>query len=111
MIAILIAYLPLLLLTIAIECALIARLAPLGSRRRALAVCVALNLLTHPTSTLLQWRQGTDVLTLEIAVFCAEWLGYAQLLGVRTVTALRYSLLLNLCSALAGIAIWIARTA
>ena len=101
MIATIWSYLPLLLLTLAIECAVVA-LAARDRRREAVAVCIALNLLTHPMATLLSWRWGVNVLSLELLVFLFEWVGYSQLLRITTMKALRYALIANFCSALAG---------
>jgi len=105
---VLISYLPLLLLTLAAECAVLACLAPREQRRRALEVCVGLNLVTHPLVTLLSWRLGVDMLALELSAFLFEWWGYATLLRIRSITALRYALLTNVCSAVNGIVIWTA---
>lgn len=109
MIPVLFAYLPLLAMTLAIELAVVAAAAPRDCRRLVLTVCLALNLLTHPMATLLSWRWQVDPFTLEGLVFFFEWLGYAQLLGLRPVGALRYALLPNVLSAAAGVALWFAR--
>ena len=108
MIAVLVAYLPLLAATLAIELGLVAAAAKEVDRRRATTACAALNLLTHPMATLLSWRWQVDLLSLEALVFLFEWAGYAQLLRIRAVAALRYALLPNLLSAFAGIGLWIA---
>lgn len=108
MIAVLLAYLPLLAVTLAIEVAVVAAASRRDLRRRAIDACLALNLLTHPMATLLSWRWSVDVLTLEALVFLFEWLGFAQLLRVGLVGALRYALLPNVLSALAGVGLWIA---
>lgn len=108
MIAVLLSYLPLLLLTLAIESAIVAAAAPREDRRAALRACLALNLLTHPMATLLFWRWQVDVLSLELLAFFLEWVGYADILRLGKVAALRYALLPNLLSALAGAALWFA---
>ncbi len=109
MIAVLLGYLPLLLLTLAVELAVVAAAAPRSMRGRALAACLALNLFTHPTATLVSWWWSSDFIALELLVFFVEWLGYSLLLAVRAVPALRYAFLPNLCSALAGVGLVIAR--
>lgn len=111
MIAVLLSYLPLLLLTLAIESALVAAVARRGSRRSAVSACLALNLLTHPMATLFAWRWQVDVLALELLVFLFEWLGYAQLMRLRLVPALRYAFLPNLTTAIVGVGLWMARMA
>jgi len=108
MIAVLLAYLPLLAATLAIEVAVVAAASKRDLRRRAIAACLALNLLTHPMATLLSWRWNVDVLALEALVFLFEWVGFAQLLRIGLFAALRYTLLPNLLSALAGFGLWIA---
>jgi len=104
--AALLSYAPLLLLTLAIECRVIAAIAPRGERRNYLAVCLALNLLTHPLATLLSWRWGADILLIEGLVLLVEWLGYARLLGLSTVRSLWCSFATNLCSAAIAFVLW-----
>lgn len=111
MIAVLLSYLPLLAATLAIELAVVAAAAPRGVRRRALTVCVALNLLTHPMATLLCWRWQVDPISLEGLVFLFEWVGYSQLLRIGPLAALRYSLVPNVLSTLAAFAWWLAHGA
>lgn len=107
MIAVLLSYLPLLAATLALETATVAAIGKRGERRRAVLACIALNLLTHPMATLLVWRWNVDPLALEAFVFLFEWLGFAQLLRIGLFAALRYALLPNVLSALAGFGLWI----
>lgn len=111
MIAAFLAYAPLLLLTLAIEALLVAVAAPRERRRPAVCACLALNLLTHPMATLLSWRWQVDVFSLEAMVFLFEWLGYAQLLRVGALPALRYAFLPNLATAIVGVGLWFAAMA
>lgn len=108
MIAVLLTYLPLLLLTLAVELAVVAMLSP-APRREALRACVALNLCTHPLATLLGWSLPTDeTLVLELVVFAGEWVGYSRLLRLSPLRALRLALPANAASLLAGVALWLA---
>jgi len=109
--SVLLSYAPLLLLTIAIELTVVAAMSPRGRRKDVLAVCLALNLITHPLATLMSWRLGADFVSLEVLVFFCEWLGYSRVLRLATLPALRLAFFANLCSALAGIGLWVARTA
>ena len=106
MIGSLLSYLPLLLLTLLLEGAVVALLMPGSQRRDALRVCIALNLFTHPTSTLLSWRWNVDLIPLESFVFFCEWLGYGQILKLRWPRSLSLALLANLVSWAAGIGVW-----
>lgn len=110
MMSVLLSYAPLLLLTIAVELAVVAAMSPRGKRNDVLAACVALNLVTHPLATLLSWRWGADMLSLELLVFSFEWIGYSRLLHRGTLPALRLAFFANLGSVLAGIGVWIAST-
>lgn len=106
----LLSYLPMLLLTLAIEVAVVAALTRPPERRAALQVCLALNLFTHPFATLLFWRWSMDLFVLEGLVLLCEWLGYLQLLGRAPLGALRLALSANVFSWLVAIAIWMWRT-
>ncbi|MFO1076813.1 MAG: hypothetical protein U1E73_03705 [Planctomycetota bacterium] len=108
MIGPLLSYLPLLALTLLIECALVAAAAPRALRRRAITACLALNLLTEPLATLLSWRLGAEPVLPVLLAFCCEWLGYARLLDIPTGRALRLALPSNLCSAAASVGVWFA---
>ncbi|MCY2956123.1 MAG: hypothetical protein NT107_03690 [Planctomycetota bacterium] len=113
MIAVLFTYLPLLLLTLAIELAIVFMLSP-APRRDPLRACVALNLCTHPLATLLCWylpieSDGTFLLielVIELVVFACEWLGYSRLLSHTPIKAMRLALLANIGSLLAGLVLW-----
>jgi len=102
MIVALLSYLPSLLLTLAVECALVAAAAPRPLRKAAVTACLALNLFTHPLATLLSWYWVPGLVELELLVFFVEWLGYALLLRLHVASALRYALLPNLLSAVLG---------
>lgn len=110
MIAVLFTYLPLLLLTLAIELAIVFMLSP-APRRDPLRACVALNLCTHPLATLLYWYLPSDgtFLLIELVVFACEWLGYSRLLSHTPIKAMRLALLANTGSLLAGLALFIIR--
>lgn len=96
-------YLPLLLLTLAIELLVVSALAPRRRRREAVTVAAALNLLTHPAATLLGCWWFVDLLSLEVLALLVEWLGYMRLLRVGPVVALRLSLPANALSGLVGL--------
>ncbi|MCR9245032.1 MAG: hypothetical protein NXI31_08360 [bacterium] len=98
-------YLPLLLLTIVLELVIVALLVRGPQRRTVLLGCVGLNLVTHPLATIACWNSGYHALALEPVVVLAEWLGYRALLGLGTGRALACSLLANLVTTIAGVAI------
>jgi hypothetical protein len=106
-IAALLAYLPALLLTLVLEVLVVRALTPRGGRGRALRLCVALNLFTHPLATLLAARAGDQLLAIELLVGCCEWLGYLQLLPARWPRALALALAANAASIAAGIPLWL----
>lgn len=109
MIPVLLTYLPLLLLTLAVELAVVAMLSP-APRREALRACLALNLCTHPLATLIGWSLPTDeTVALELVVFLAEWVGYSRLLQQSPLRALGLALPANAASLLAGVALWLTR--
>jgi hypothetical protein len=114
MIAVLLTYLPLLLLTLAIELKIVFMLSP-APRRDPLRACVALNLCTHPLATLLYWYLPSDnsfnsiFLLIELVVFACEWLGYSRLLSHTPIKAMRLALLANIGSLLAGCVLFIIR--
>lgn len=103
MIAALLLYLPLLALTIAIELAVVAPLAP-RPRRDALRACVALNVCTHPfASLLLVATGGASFGASELAVALLEGLGYTRLAGVSPRRAFVIALAANVLSLLGGV--------
>lgn len=102
MIATLLAYLPLLLATIAIESAVIAGLTKRGHRRRAIAVCLALNCTTHPIFTLLSWNGHLDFPLVEIFVTAFEAIGYSAILPIDGPRAVGLSIAANLLGAALG---------
>lgn len=106
MIATLLSYLPWLLLTLVLEGAIVVAAAPRGHRSSALRACLALNLLTHPTATLLSWRWHIDPLALALLEFLFEWLGYRQLLDTPTSRSLRLAFSANLFSGAVHFALW-----
>ena len=100
MIAALLLYLPWLALTLAIEVAVVAQVAPGREPRR---VCAALNLCTHPFATLLLVAsRGASFGLCELAVALFEGLGYARLLGMPLRRAVPLSLAANVVSTIAG---------
>lgn len=107
MIPTLLAYAPLLLVTLVLEITIVGALAPRGRRREAWIAAAALNLFTHPLATLLAWRWGVDFLALESLVFLFEWLCYGRLLRIGPLVALRLALPANLLSAVAGFLLWL----
>ena len=109
MIAPLLSYVPLLALTLGLELGVVLLLARRDLRSRAATACLALNLFTHPTVTLLSWRWHAEPLSLELLAFLCEWVGYARLLGIGALPALGYAAAANLVSAAAGFALWTIR--
>lgn len=108
MIAVLLSYLPLLLMTLAAELAVVAMLAP-APRREALRACVALNLCTHPLATLCSWYVPAEAsLAIELVVCGFEWVGYSRLLWLSPLSALRLALPANVASSLVGVGLWLA---
>lgn len=103
MISLLQSYLPLLLLTLAIELLVVSALAPRSRRREAVIVAAALNLLTHPAATLLGCWWFVDLWSLEVLALLVEWLGYSRLLRVGPIVALRLSLPANVLSGVTGV--------
>ena len=99
-------YMPLFLITLAIECGYVRLVAPRDRRGEFVLACVAANLMSHPTATALSWYGLADVFSLELAAFLFEWLVYSRLLGIGPVKALRYAFYANLISALVGVALW-----
>lgn len=102
-------YMPLLLVTLALECGYVWLVAPRERRPEVVLVCVAANLMSHPTATALSWYRLADVFSLELAALLFEWLVYSRLLGIGLLPALRYAFYANLISALAGVALWAAK--
>lgn len=96
-------YLPWLLGTMMLELGVVAALAPRAQRRRALQVCCAANLLTHPLATMLQWFGWADLLSLELIVALVEGLAYWRLLAVSALRAGVLTFAANLLSAIAGV--------
>jgi len=69
-------YLPLLLLTIVLELAVVSLLAPRGARWRFVATGLFLNLLTHPLGYLaLLWARG-GWMAIELLIALGEAVGY-----------------------------------
>ena len=98
----LLAYLPLLLATLTLETAVIALLTKRDERRRAIAVCLALNCVTHPISTLLSWNGALDLPLAGILVTALEAIGYSALLPTSGPRAIGLAVAANLLSAAAG---------
>jgi len=105
-IATLLSYAPWLLLTLVLEGAVVAASAPRGHRGAALRACLALNLLIHPTATLLAWRWHIDPLSLALLEFLFEWLGYRQLLDIPTSSSLALAAMANLICGAVTLALW-----
>lgn len=102
MIALLIAYLPLLLATVVLETMVVAGLTRRGNRGRAIAICVALNCVTHPIFTLLAWNGLLGFPTGEVFVTAFEAIGYASLVPTTMPRAVGLAIATNLLSACLG---------
>lgn len=98
-------YLPTLLLTLVLELAIAAALAPRALRRRTLTTCAALNLVTHPLATLALGVWTTGWLPLEVTVTVAEAFGYRAVVPLGAARAWGLALLANAVTAF-GALLW-----
>ena len=92
--------------TIVLEGIVVGIVAPAPLRRRALAVCVAANLFTHPVATLLMWRWSADFLAIEALVAMFEFGCYVRIVPLATVRAFGLAVVANFLTMCAGIFWW-----
>lgn len=102
----LLGYLPWLGGTLMLEIGAVAALAPGGVRRRAVAVCAAVNLCTHPLAFMLQRQGFADLLLLELLVTAVELLVYWRLLPLSALRCAVLAVVANLVSAGAMLVVW-----
>jgi hypothetical protein len=88
-------YLQLLALTLVIELALVLVLAPRFARRRLLVDALILNLITHPTATMLHGAGLVPFTTVELGVIAAEAAGFAGLSRLPLPVATALSVTIN----------------
>lgn len=99
----LLAYLPLLLLTMVIEGLWAAVAAPRGRRLQAVRAMTALNLFSHPLLALMASIGESDAVWLEPVVAAFEWWGCRALLGIGLARGLWLALPANALSFAAGV--------
>ena len=75
-------------------------------RLRALRVCVAANLFTHPLATLLMWRWNPDLFTVEALVAALEFACYVRIVPLSAGRAFGLALVTNLLTMLVGLFWW-----
>ena len=92
-------YLPLLLMTVAIELAVVLLLAPRAARRRFVATCICLNLLTHPLGCLVTLGAAGAWLPIELAISGCEAVGYRAVAGATWPRAVLLAVSTNLITA------------
>ncbi len=102
MIGALLGYLPLLLATLASELPIVAIALRGPHRARALRVCVAANLLTHPLATLAAWHLSLDVFWIEAVVTLVEAYAYERLARATMLRSLLVAIVANALSWLGG---------
>ena len=80
--------------------------APAPLRRRALRVCVAANLFTHPLAMLLLWRWNPDFFAVEALVTLLEFLCYVRIVPLSAVRAFGLAFFTNVLTMLVGLFWW-----
>ena len=93
-------------LTLAVEIALAARVAPPATRRRVVRVAWWLNLTTHPALWLIGQHVELPLLGAELGVVLPEWLAYRCVAGLGWGRAGLLSVLANAASAWCGVLLW-----
>jgi hypothetical protein len=100
------AYALALALTVLLETALAALLAPRAARRRTAFTAVVLNLFTHPLATLALLHASSPLLGLEVLVAAIEALGYHGAARLSLARALLIALPANAATAAVGVLLW-----
>jgi hypothetical protein len=97
--------------TIALELVVVRMLAPAAQRRRAVTVCAAANLFTHPFATLLSWHWFADLIAIEAVVILAEAACYLRLVPLSAGRAFGLAAAANVFTAFAGLVFWVLASA